>query len=104
MPDIEKEAAQGTLIVTGAGRGIGAAIAKLVSHFCCSVAVNYAQDVHSATELVRHIARSGGRAMAIQADISREDAILRLFEAAERELGPLAGLVNNAGITGGFAR
>jgi NAD(P)-dependent dehydrogenase (short-subunit alcohol dehydrogenase family) len=92
MPDIEKEAAHGTLIVTGAGRGIGAAIAKLASVRGFSVAVNYAQDAHSATELVRHIARSGGRAMAIQADISREDEILRLFEAAERELGPLAGL------------
>ena len=104
MSDIDNKASRGTLIVTGAGRGIGAAIAQLASARGLSVVVNYAQDAHSATDLVRHIASSGGRAIAIQADISREDEILRLFEAAERELGPLAGLVNNAGITGGFAR
>jgi NAD(P)-dependent dehydrogenase (short-subunit alcohol dehydrogenase family) len=104
MSDIDNKASEGTLIVTGAGRGIGRAVAKLAGARGFSVAVNYVQDAHSATELVGHIARSGGRAQAIQADISREDEILRLFEAAERELGPLAGLVNNAGITGGFAR
>jgi NAD(P)-dependent dehydrogenase (short-subunit alcohol dehydrogenase family) len=104
MSDIDNRASRGTLIVTGAGRGIGAAVAKLASARGFSVAVNYAQDAHSATDLVRHIASSGGSAIAIQADISREHEILRLFEAAERELGPLAGLVNNAGITGGFAR
>jgi NAD(P)-dependent dehydrogenase (short-subunit alcohol dehydrogenase family) len=104
MSDIDKNASQGTLIVTGAGRGIGAAVAKLASARRFSVAVNYAQDAHSATEVVRFITSAGGRAIAIQADISREDEILRLFETAERELGPLAGLVNNAGITGGFAR
>jgi NAD(P)-dependent dehydrogenase (short-subunit alcohol dehydrogenase family) len=104
MSDIDSKASEGTLIVTGAGRGIGRAIAKLASARGFSVAVNYAEDAHSAADLVRHIASSGGRAIAIQADISREDEILRLFEAAGRELGPLAGLVNNAGITGGFAR
>jgi NAD(P)-dependent dehydrogenase (short-subunit alcohol dehydrogenase family) len=104
MSDIDNKASPGTLIVTGAGRGIGRAVAKLASARGLSVAVNYAQDAHSATDVVRQIASSGGRAIAIQADISREDEILRLFEAAERELGPLAGLVNNAAITGGFAR
>ena len=104
MSDIDNKASQGTLIVTGAGRGIGRAVAKLASARGFSVAVNYAQDAHSARDVVRYIASSRGRAIAIQADISREDEILRLFETAERELGPLAGLVNNAGITGGFAR
>jgi NAD(P)-dependent dehydrogenase (short-subunit alcohol dehydrogenase family) len=47
---------------------------------------------------------AGGRAVAIQADVSREAEIIRLFERAERELGPIEGLVNNAGVTGGFAR
>lgn len=104
MPDIGKEASLGTLIVTGAGRGIGAAVARLASARGFSVAVNYAQDAQSAADVVRHITSSGGRAIAIQADISREHEILKLFVAAERELGPLTGLVNNAGITGGFAR
>jgi NAD(P)-dependent dehydrogenase (short-subunit alcohol dehydrogenase family) len=104
MSDFDNQASGGTLIVTGAGRGIGRAVAKLAGVRGFSVAVNYVQNAHSATDLARHIVSSGGHAKAIQADISREDEILRLFEAAERELGPLAGLVNNAGITGGFAR
>ena len=104
MSDIDKNAPPGTLIVTGAGRGIGAAVAKLASARGYSVAVNYVRDGQSAESVVEEIATSGGRATTIQADISREDEILRLFETAERELGPLAGLVNNAGITGGFAR
>ena len=51
-----------------------------------------------------HIVAAGGRALAIQADVSREDQILKLFKIAERELGPIKALVNNAGVTGGFAR
>jgi len=104
MADIGKKASQGTLIVTGAGRGIGAAVAQLAGSRGYRVAVNFAQDARSAAEVVRHIIASGGSATAIQADISREQEILKLFKAAERELGPLSGLVNNAGITGGFAR
>jgi NAD(P)-dependent dehydrogenase (short-subunit alcohol dehydrogenase family) len=65
--------------------------------------LNYVQNAHSATELGRHIVSSGGRAKAIPADISREDEILRLFVAAACELGPLAGLVNNASITPGVS-
>jgi len=53
---------------------------------------------------VGHIVAAGGRALAIQADVSREDQILKLFKIAERELGPIKALVNNAGVTGGFAR
>jgi NAD(P)-dependent dehydrogenase (short-subunit alcohol dehydrogenase family) len=104
MTDIDEKALRGTLIVTGAGRGIGAAVAKLAGARGYPVAVNFAQDARSAEDVVRHIASSGGRAMAIQADISRQEEVLRLFETAEHKLGPLAGLVNNAGITGGFAR
>jgi NAD(P)-dependent dehydrogenase (short-subunit alcohol dehydrogenase family) len=104
MADIDKKASQGTLIVTGAGRGIGRAIAKLAGVRGHRLVVNFTQDAQSAAEVVRHIAASGGTATAIQADISREQEVLRLFEAAERELGPITGLVNNAGITGGFAR
>jgi NAD(P)-dependent dehydrogenase (short-subunit alcohol dehydrogenase family) len=92
------------LIVTGAGRGIGAAVAKLAGARGYRVAVNYARNAQAAADVARHIVSSGGRATVIQADISREDEILRLFEYAERELGPLTGLVNNAAITGGFAR
>lgn len=104
MTDIDKQGPRGTLIVTGAGRGIGAAVAKLAGVHGYRVAVNFRKDTRSAEGVVRQILSSGGRATAIQADISREEEILRLFEPAERELGALAGLVNNAGVTGGFAR
>src|SRR5437879_7687219 len=94
----------GALIVTGAARGIGAAVAKGASKYGFAVAVNFARSEARARQVVREICSSGGRAIAIQGDVSREEDVLRLFETAERELGPIKGLVNNAGITGGFAR
>lgn len=94
----------GTLIVTGASRGIGAAIAKLGAARGFSVAVNFASDAAGAEAVVRQITAGGGRATAIRADIGVEKDILGLFDTAERELGPLKGLVNNAGVTGGFSR
>jgi NAD(P)-dependent dehydrogenase (short-subunit alcohol dehydrogenase family) len=104
MPDIHNVNSRGTLIVTGAGRGIGAAIAKLAGASGFRVAVNYARNGQAAADVTRAIVSSGGRACVIQADISRESEVVRLFESAERELGPITGLVNNAGITGGFSR
>jgi NAD(P)-dependent dehydrogenase (short-subunit alcohol dehydrogenase family) len=94
----------GTLIVTGASRGIGAAIAILAAEHGYSVAVNFATGEVEAEKVAEEILAAGGRAITIQADISREQDILRLFKTAERELGPIKALVNNAGITGGFAR
>lgn len=96
--------ALGSLIVTGASRGIGAAIATLAAERGYAVAVNFATGAAEAQKVVEEILSGAGRAVAIQADVSREQDILRLFEAAERELGPIKALVNNAGITGGFAR
>jgi NAD(P)-dependent dehydrogenase (short-subunit alcohol dehydrogenase family) len=94
----------GTLIVTGGSRGIGAAISRLAAARGYSVAVNYFSDAVSANSLVDGIARAGGTAAAIQADIGIESDILRLFETSDKKLGPLKALVNNAAITGGFAR
>jgi NAD(P)-dependent dehydrogenase (short-subunit alcohol dehydrogenase family) len=94
----------GTLIVTGASRGIGAAIALLGGARGFSVAVNFASAAAEARALSQQIASAGGRACAIQADVGREEDVVRLFETAERELGPIQALVNNAAITGGFAR
>jgi NAD(P)-dependent dehydrogenase (short-subunit alcohol dehydrogenase family) len=68
------------------------------------VAVNYLADEDAAQDVVRRIAAAGGRALAIQGDVACEADVLRLFQTAERELGPLRALVNNAGVTGGFAR
>jgi NAD(P)-dependent dehydrogenase (short-subunit alcohol dehydrogenase family) len=94
----------GTLIVTGASRGIGAAVAVLAGRQGWRVAVNYVHDLTAALTVVATIREAGGTAEAIRGDMSREADILNLFQAAEAMLGPLGGLVNNAGITGGFAR
>jgi NAD(P)-dependent dehydrogenase (short-subunit alcohol dehydrogenase family) len=92
------------VVITGASRGIGAAIARLLGASGYSVAVNYANDVNAARDVLTNLTSAGSRAVAIQGDISREADVLRLFEIAERELGPIRALVNNAAITGGFAR
>jgi NAD(P)-dependent dehydrogenase (short-subunit alcohol dehydrogenase family) len=94
----------GTLIVTGASRGIGAAIAQLAGERGYAVAVNFSTGESEAKKVVADITGTGSRAFAIQADVSREEDILRMFDTAERELGPIKALVNNAAITGGFAR
>ncbi len=98
------KAGRGTLVVTGASRGIGAAIARFGAERGYDVAVNYNSGGSEAETLVAEITRAGGRAIAIQADIACENQIVRMFQTAERELGPIKALVNNAGITGGFAR
>ncbi len=94
----------GTLIVTGASRGIGAAVAMLAAERGYAVGVNFATGESEAKSAVEAIQTAGGRAVSIQADVAREAEIIRMFETAERDLGPIRGLVNNAGITGGFAR
>ncbi len=94
----------GTLIVTGASRGIGAAIARLAGEQGYAVAVNFNAGEGEARQVVDAIVRHGGRAMPLRADVSREEDILSLFTTAERALGPVKALVNNAGITGGFSR
>ena len=94
----------GTLIVTGASRGIGAAIAEMAARRGFSIAVNYRTGEPEARALADRILSSGGRACAIHGDVSREEDVMRLFEVAERELGPIKALVNNAAITGGFSR
>lgn len=103
-PDKTQNPDLGTLIVTGASRGIGAAIARLAGQRGYAVAVNYSTGGTEAGNVVKEIIGNGGCALAIHADVADEKQIVRMFETAERELGPIRGLVNNAGITGGFAR
>ena len=95
---------ESAVIVTGASRGIGAAIARLAGARGFSVAVNFSTGEAEAHAIVDQIVSVGGRACAIQADVAREEDVLRLFETAERKLGPISALVNNAAITGGFSR
>ncbi len=86
------------LLVTGASRGIGAATALLAAARGYQVAVNYRQDAAAAQRVVAAITAAGGHAVALQADVSCEADVLRLFADCDRQLGPLSALVNNAGI------
>jgi len=86
------------MIVTGGGRGIGAATARLAAGRGYAVCVNYRSDRESADAVVDAIRGTGGKATAVKADIARESDVLRLFEEAHAQLGPLTALVNNAGI------
>ncbi len=95
---------RGAAIVTGGSRGIGAAIAKLLGANGYSVAFNYASNEAAARSVLDHLTRAGTRTVAVQADVAREADILRLFDIAQRELGPVRALVNNAAVTGGKAR
>lgn len=94
----------GTLIVTGGGRGIGAAVARLAARQGYTVAVNFVADEVAASGVVREIEQGNGRAKAIRADVSKEREVVELFETVERTFGRTVALVNNAGITGGFSR
>ena len=91
---------KGVVIVTGSGRGIGAATARLLGAKGYAVGVNYLRRPDSAEQVVADIVSAGGRAIAVQADTSDPADVQRLFERVDAELGPLTGLVNNAGITG----
>lgn len=86
------------MLVTGGGRGIGAATARLAAQRGYAVCVNYASRPETAEALVAEIGAAGGAAHAVRADVSKEGEVLRLFEEATRALGPLKALVNNAGI------
>lgn len=85
-------------IVTGASRGIGAAIAERLGRDGFTVVVNYAGNAASAEEVVRKIEQAGGKAVAAQADVADADAVRRMFDSAETAFGGVDVLVNNAGI------
>lgn len=87
-----------TLLITGASRGIGAATATLAASRGYTVVVNYRENVQRAKNLERQLTESGATAFAIQADIRKESEVLRLFDTATRQLGPITALVNNAAI------
>jgi NAD(P)-dependent dehydrogenase (short-subunit alcohol dehydrogenase family) len=87
-----------TLLITGASRGIGAATAILAASQGWQVAVNYASNSLAADGVVRQIRAAGGLAIAVQADVSVEADVLRLFKTVDAKLGRLEALVNNAGV------
>lgn len=85
-------------IVTGASRGIGAAVAQRLARDGFAVTVNYAGDTASAEALVKQIETAGGKAIAVKADVADAAAVRALFDTAEKTFGGVDVLVNNAGI------
>ncbi len=92
------------LLITGAGRGIGAATARLAAQRGWDVAVNYARDAGAAEAVASEVRAAGRRAITVAADVADEAAVLAMFERVDGELGRLSGLVNNAGIVDRQAR
>jgi NAD(P)-dependent dehydrogenase (short-subunit alcohol dehydrogenase family) len=92
------------LLVTGGSRGIGAACALLAARQGWDVAVNYTRDAVAAEAVAARVRSFGRRAVTLRADVADEAAVLAMFQAVDRELGPLRGLVNNAGVVDVAAR
>ena len=88
----------GIIVITGASRGIGAATARMAAARGYHVAVNYNASAEAADAVVADIAKAGGKAVAIAADVSTEAGATHLFAACDRLLGPVTALFNNAGV------
>ncbi|MGM8361841.1 SDR family oxidoreductase [Flavobacterium sp. ARAG 55.4] len=87
-----------TILITGAGRGIGAEVALLAAKKGYNVCVNYLKNNETANDVVNKIIQDGGTAIAYQADVSVEKEVYSLFENIEKDFGKITALVNNAGI------
>src|SRR5881227_447497 len=85
-------------VVTGASKGIGAAIARHLAAEGAAVVVNYASSKAGADKVVSEIRAKGGKAVAVQADVAKPEDVRRLFAEAKKAFGRLDVLVNNAGV------
>ncbi len=92
------------VLITGGGRGIGAATALLAARRGFAVALSYVSNAQAAQEVVRRIEAEGGRALAVQADVGDEAQVLAMFREVDDKLGRLSALVNNAGVVDVQAR
>lgn len=92
------------VLVTGGGRGIGAATALAAARKGYAVAVNYTANASAADDVVRQIREGGGTAISVQADVAHEDQVLAMFSVVDAQLGRLTALVNNAGVVDVTAR
>ena len=93
-----------TILITGGGRGIGAATARLLAQQGHAICINYASNQATAQAVVKDIQFAGGHAWCVAADVSQADQVQALFEFVDRECPPLHALVNNAGIVAPYAR
>ncbi len=91
-------------VITGGGRGIGAATAARLAKDGYAIALTYVNDADAATKVVDAIKAGGAQAIAIRADVAVESDVLALFHRVDEAFGPLTLLVNNGGMTGGFSR
>ncbi|MFI6466479.1 SDR family NAD(P)-dependent oxidoreductase [Streptomyces sp. NPDC050538] len=91
-------------VVTGGSRGIGAATCRRLAEDGHDVVVGYLRDAEAAEEVAEAVRRTGARSVCVPGDTSVEADVERLFTVAEKQLGPVTGLVNNAGVTGPFGR
>jgi len=86
------------IVITGGGRGIGAATARLAAQQGYAVCINYLHNAAAADAVAAEIRDGGGQALTVAADVAQEEDVVRLFAAVDRAFGPLTALVNNAGI------
>lgn len=89
-----------TAIITGASKGIGAAVAKLFANNGYDVCVNYLSDGNGARSVAQSCEEAGARTLIVKADISRKDDVAELFRRCDEGLGTVSCLVNNAGVIG----
>ncbi|MDO6719408.1 SDR family oxidoreductase [Psychrosphaera sp. 1_MG-2023] len=89
---------QKVALITGGGRGIGAATAKLFAQHGYAVCINYKSNSKAATSLAKEITAEGGYCITVQADVANEADVLRLFSTIDDKFGPLSVLVNNAAV------
>lgn len=103
-PSVSPKATPRAVLVTGGGRGIGAAVCRLAAQRGYAVAINYLHDETAARQLADEIAAAGGTVCLAQGDVGAQADVERIFDTAQDRLGPLFGLVNNAGVTGRLGR
>ena len=92
------------LLIAGGSRGIGAATARLAGERGYDVAVNYVSNADAAADVAGAVKKSGGHAVTLQGDMSKEDEIMRVFGDAARTLGPITHFVHSSGIPGKNSR
>lgn len=102
MPNSKLNSRNKIALVTGASRGIGAATALMLAENGYDIAVNYLQNHAKAEEIVKKAQGFGVRAIAVQADLSSESEIVKMFNKIDQELGEISALVNNGGVSGGI--